>query len=170
MSKEKEEVLEKEEILEENEEISEENKEDEKAKELEDRYLRLLAEYDNYQKRTTKEKEARYADAVIDTVATFLPVLDDMERATSLEVTSDEAKKVKEGVDLVMKKLQDVFKNLGVEEIKALGEEFDPNIHNAVLHIEDETIAENTVVEELMKGYIYKGERVIRHSMVKVAN
>ena len=150
MSKEKEEVLETEEILEEKEEISEENKEDEKVKELEDKYLRLLAEYDNYQKRTTKEKEARYA--------------------TSLEVTSDEAKKVKEGVDLVMKKLQDVFKNLGVEEIKALGEEFDPNIHNAVLHIEDETIAENTVVEELMKGYIYKGERVIRHSMVKVAN
>ena len=170
MSKEKEEVLETEEILEEKEEISEENKEDEKVKELEDKYLRLLAEYDNYQKRTTKEKEARYADAVIDTVASFLPVLDDMERATSLEVTSDEAKKVKEGVDLVMKKLQDVFKNLGVEEIKALGEEFDPNIHNAVLHIEDETIAENTVVEELMKGYIYKGERVIRHSMVKVAN
>ena len=102
MSKEKEEVLEKEEILEENEEISEENKEGEKAKELEDRYLRLLAEYDNYQKRTTKEKEARYADAVIDTVATFLPVLDDMERATSLEVTSDEAKKVKDGVHLVL--------------------------------------------------------------------
>ena len=170
MSKEKEEVLETEEILEEKEEILEENKEDEKVKELEDKYLRLLAEYDNYQKRTTKEKEARYADAVIDTVATFLPVLDDMERATSLEVTSDEAKKVKDGVDLVLKKLLDVFKNLGVEEIKALGEEFDPNIHNAVLHIEDETIAENTVVEELMKGYIYKGERVIRHSMVKVAN
>ncbi len=170
MSKEKEEVLETEEILEETQEVSEENKEDEKVKELEDKYLRLLAEYDNYQKRTTREKEARYADAVIDTVASFLPVLDDLGRASSLEVTSDEAKKVKEGVDLVLKKLQDVFKNLGVEEIKALGEEFDPNVHNAVLHIEDETIAENTVVEELMKGYIYKGERVIRHSMVKVAN
>ncbi len=169
MSKEKEEVLETEETTD-TKEILEENGDAEKIKELEDKYLRLLAEYDNYQKRTTKEKEARYADAVIDTVASFLPVLDDMERATSLEVTSDEAKKVKEGVDLVMKKLLDVFKNLGVEEIKALGEEFDPNIHNAVLHIEDETIAENTVVEELMKGYIYKGERVIRHSMVKVAN
>jgi len=169
MSKEKEEVLETEETVE-NNEVSEENGDAEKIKELEDKYLRLLAEYDNYQKRTTKEKEARYADAVIDTVASFLPILDDMERATSLEVTSDEAKKVKDGVDLVMKKLLDVFKNLGVEEIKALGEEFDPNIHNAVLHIEDETIAENTVVEELMKGYIYKGERVIRHSMVKVAN
>ncbi len=170
MSKEKEEVLETEEILEETQEVSEENKEDEKVKELEDKFLRLLAEYDNYQKRTTKEKEARYADAVIDTVASFLPVLDDLGRASTLEVTSDEAKKVKDGVDLVLKKLQDVFKSLGVEEIKALGEEFDPNIHNAVLHIEDETIAENTVVEELMKGYIYKGERVIRHSMVKVAN
>ena len=169
MSKEKEEVLETEETVEETEEVLEDDKE-EKVKELEDKYLRLLAEYDNYQKRTTREKEARYADAVIDTVASFLPVLDDLGRASSLEVTSDEAKKVKDGVDLVMKKLLDVFKNLGVEEIKALGEEFDPNLHNAVLHTEDETIAENTVVEELMKGYIYKGERVIRHSMVKVAN
>lgn len=163
-----EEILETEETTE--EVLEEVPSEEDKYKELEDRYLRLLAEYDNYQKRTTREKEARYADAVMDTVSAFLPVLDDMGRATDLEVTSDEAKKVKEGVDLVMKKLSEVFKNLGVEEIKALGEEFDPNLHNAVLHVEDESIADNTVVEELMKGYIYKGERVIRHSMVKVAN
>ena len=132
--------------------------------------MRLLAEYDNYQKRTTREKEARYGDAVIDTAAAFLPVMDDLTRALELEVTNDEAVKVKEGIELVAKKLKDVLSKLDIEEIAAVGEEFDPNIHNAIQHIEDETVTENTIVEEYMKGYIYKGTRVVRHSMVKVAN
>lgn len=143
---------------------------DDKFSELEDKYMRLLAEYDNYQKRTTREKELRYGDAVIDTAAAFLPVMDDLTRALELEVSSDEAVKVKEGIELVAKKLKDVLQKLDIEEIAAVGEEFDPNLHNAIQHVEDDTVTENTVVEEYMKGYIYKGTRVVRHSMVKVAN
>lgn len=156
-------------VEEEAQEVPEESAED-KYSELEDRYMRLLAEYDNYQKRTTREKESRYGDAVIDTAAAFLPVVDDLSRALELEVTNEEAVKVKEGIELVAKKLKDVLGKLGIEEIAAVGEEFDPNLHNAIQHIEDDTVTENTVVEEYMKGYIYKGTRVVRHSMVKVAN
>lgn len=156
-------------VEEEAQEVPEESAED-KYSELEDRYMRLLAEYDNYQKRTTREKESRYGDAVIDTAAAFLPVMDDLSRALELEVTNEEAVKVKEGIELVAKKLKDVLGKLGIEEIAAVGEEFDPNLHNAIQHIEDDTVTENTVVEEYMKGYIYKGTRVVRHSMVKVAN
>lgn len=143
---------------------------EDKLNELEDKYMRLLAEYDNYQKRTTREKESRYGDAVIDTAAAFLPVMDDLTRALELEVSSEEAVKVKEGIELVAKKLKDVLCKLDIEEIAAVGEEFDPNLHNAIQHVEDDTVTENTVVEEYMKGYIYKGTRVVRHSMVKVAN
>ncbi len=143
---------------------------EDKYKELEDKYLRLCAEYDNYQKRTTREKEARYADAVIDTSAAFLPVMDDLARALEIEVTSDEAKKVKDGIELVAKKLKEVLLKLDIEEIKAVGEEFNPELHNAIQHVEDDTVTDNTVVEEYMKGYTYKGTRVVRHSMVKVAN
>ncbi len=152
------------------EQESEASQEEEKYKALEDRYLRLLAEYDNYQKRTTREKEARYADALIDTVSAFLPVLDDLDRALGIETKCEETEKFKSGVEMVQKKMRDVLYKLDVEEIKAVGEEFDPNIHNAIQHVEDENITENTVTEEYMKGYIYKGSRVVRHSMVKVAN
>lgn len=161
---------EKAENAEEETEATEENQLQEKYNELEDRYMRLRAEYDNYQKRTTKEKEARYSDAVIDTVAAILPVMDDLSRAVAIEVSTAEAEKVKEGVELVAKKLREVLLKLDIEEIAAVGEEFDPNLHNAIQHIDDEQTAENTVVEEYVKGYIYKGDRVVRHSMVKVAN
>ncbi len=147
-----------------------EDAEQEKYRALEDKYIRLCAEYDNYQKRTTREKEARYADAVIDTAAAFLPVLDNLDRALELEVSSEEAVKVKQGVELVAKQMRDALSKLGIEEIAAVGEEFDPNIHNAIQHVEDETVTDNTIVEEYMKGYTYKGERIVRHSMVKVAN
>ena len=147
-----------------------ENEQDAKIAELEDKYKRLYAEFDNYQKRTQKEKDARYADAVIDTVGAFLEIADNLERAMAVEVTSDEAKKVLDGVALVKKQMTDTLSKLNVTEIKAVGEEFDPNIHNAVMHIEDESVTDNTVVEEFLKGYIYKNERVVRHSMVKVAN
>lgn len=138
--------------------------------EWEDKYKRLYAEFDNYQKRTQKEKDARYADAVIDTVGAFLEIADNLERAIATDVSSEEAKKVLDGVALVKKQMTDTLSKLNVTEIKAVGEEFDPNIHNAVMHIEDESVTDNTVVEEFLKGYIYKNERVVRHSMVKVAN
>lgn len=141
-----------------------------KVKEWEEKYLRLYAEFDNYQKRTMKEKDARYADAVIDTVEAFLPVADNLERALAVEIETEEAKQVLTGVELVAKQMKETLSKLEVTEIKALGEEFDPNIHNAVMHVEDEAVTENTVVEEFMKGYIYKNDRVVRHSMVKVAN
>lgn len=151
-------------------EKSELDKCNEKLKESEEKYLRLYAEFDNYKKRTQKEKDARYADAVIDTVAALLPVMDNLERALGVEVTSEDAKSLKDGVEMVKKQMNDALGALKVTEITAVGEEFDPNLHNAVMHIDDDAITENTVVEEFMKGYIYNNERVVRHSMVKVAN
>lgn len=170
----KEELEEIEEVEAEIEEV--EAEEDEVAKlkeqlaEQNDKYLRLMAEYDNYQKRSQREKAARYADAVIDTVLELLPIGDNLERALATEVTSEDALKFKEGIEMVMKQFNDCLDKLEVTPIKAEGEQFDPNLHNAVMHIEDESVDDNTVVEEFMKGYIYKNERVVRHSMVKVAN
>lgn len=143
---------------------------EEKLKDSEDKYVRLFAEFDNYKKRTDKEKNTRYTDALIDTAAEFLPILDNLERALETEVTSEDAKAVKAGVEMVKKQMNEVLAKLKITEIKALGEEFDPNIHNAVMHTEDESVTENTVVEEFIKGYIYDNDRVVRHSMVKVAN
>ena len=143
---------------------------EEKLKEWEDKYMRLYAEYDNFQKRSKREKDARYADAVADVVGEMLPVADNLERALATEVESEDAKKVLEGVVMIKKQMDECLSKLDVTEIKAVGEEFDPNLHNAVMHVEDEAVTENTVVEEFMKGYTYKSDRVIRHSMVKVAN
>lgn len=143
---------------------------EEKLKEQTDKYMRLYAEFDNFQKRTAREKDARYADAIIDAVAELLPIGDNLERALQTEVESEDAIKLKEGVEMVKKQFEESLTKLNVKPIAAEGEQFDPNVHNAVMHIEDETIDDNTVVEELMKGYIYKDERVVRHSMVKVAN
>ncbi len=166
----KEEVQEEIEKTEEAPEKTKEEELEEKLKEQNDKYMRLYAEYDNYQKRTQKEKEARYADAVIDVAAEILPIGDNLERALQAEVESEEAKKFKEGVEMVMKQFNEVLSKLNITAIPAVGEQFDPNLHNAVMHIEDETIDDNTVVEEFMKGYIYNNCRVVRHSMVKVAN
>lgn len=141
-----------------------------KLKEVNDKYMRLLAEFDNYQKRTQKEKDARYADAVIDAAAKILPIGDNLERALMTEVTSEDAIKLKNGIEMVLKQFNDSLAALEVSPIAAEGEQFDPNFHNAVMHIEDETIDDNTVVEDLMRGYKYKDNRVVRHSMVKVAN
>ena len=141
-----------------------------KVKEWEDKYMRLCAEYDNYQKRSKREKEACYADAVIDVIAQILPVNDNLNRALATEVQSEEAKRVLEGVEMVKKQMAEILSKLDVTQIVAVGEEFDPNLHNAVMHVDDDTITDNTVVEEFMKGYRYKEDRVIRHSMVKVAN
>lgn len=132
----------------------------------EDKYLRLAAEYDNYRKRTAKEKENAWTEAKAQTVSAFLPVYDNLERALKQE-TCDEA--YAKGVDMTMKGLQDVLTKLGVEVIPALGETFDPNRHNAVMHVDDESVGENTVVEVFQQGFIC-GEKVIRFAMVKVAN
>ena len=124
------------------------------------------AEYDNYRKRTAKEKENAWSEAKAQTVAAFLPVYDNLERALKQE-TADEA--YKKGVEMTMKGLQDALTGLGVEVIPALGETFDPNRHNAVMHCDDEEAGESTIVEVFQQGFIC-GEKVIRFSMVKVAN
>ena len=131
-----------------------------------DKYLRLAAEYDNYRKRTAKEKESAWSEAKAQTVAAFLPVYDNLERALKQE-TADEA--YKKGVEMTMKGLQDALTGLGVEVIPALGETFDPNRHNAVMHTDDPEAGENTIVEVFQQGFMC-GEKVIRFSMVKVAN
>ena len=131
-----------------------------------DKYLRLAAEYDNYRKRTAKEKESIWPEARAQTVAAFLPVYDNLERALKQE-TADEA--YKKGVEMTMKGLQDALTGLGVEVIPALGETFDPNRHNAVMHVDDGEAGENTIVEVFQQGFIC-GEKVIRFSMFKVAN
>lgn len=146
--------------------IEEEKK---KSEELNNMLQRTMAEFDNFRKRTIKEKERIYNDAVTDMVKEFLPVLDNLERAMDTFNEKSVDKEVLDGVTMVFNQLQEVFNKLGVEKIESVGEQFDPELHNAVMHIEDETIDDNTVVEEFQKGYKIK-DRVIRHSMVKVAN
>ena len=132
----------------------------------EDKFLRLAAEYDNYRRRSQKEKESAWADSKAETAAAFLPVYDNLERALKQE-TSDEA--YKKGVEMTMTQLKEVLSKLGIQEIPALGEAFDPNLHNAVMHVEDENAGENTIVEVFQAGFRTE-EKVIRFSMVKVAN
>lgn len=129
---------------------------------------RTAAEFDNYKKRTIKEKEALSLDAAVDTVSAILPVVDNLERA--LKAVEDmENNPLKEGVEMVMRQLNDCLEKLGVEPIKAVDNQFNPELHNAVMHVTDEEKGDNIVVEEFQKGYIMKG-KVVRHSMVKVAN
>ena len=131
-----------------------------------DKYLRLAAEYDNYRKRTTREKENAYADAKADTIKPFLAVLDNLERGVS---QFEEGDAHRQGMELICKQFEEVLTKLNVAEIPALGEKFDPEKHNAVMHTEDETAAENTVVEVFQKGYTL-GDKILRFAMVKVAN
>ena len=132
----------------------------------EDKFLRLAAEYDNFRRRSQKEKEAIYADATAAAVSALLPVYDNLERALKQE-TADEA--YKKGVEMTMTGLLKALEGLGVTQIDAAGQSFDPNIHNAVMHVEDETLGENTVAEVFQSGFLL-GEKVIRFAMVKVAN
>ena len=131
-----------------------------------DQFLRLAAEYDNYRKRTAKEKESLWTDAKADTVQAFLPVYDNLERALKQD-TADEA--FKKGVEMTMNQLKEVFARLGVTEIEAQGQPFDPNLHNAVMHIEDENLGENTIAQVFQAGFML-GDKVIRFAMVQVAN
>lgn len=132
----------------------------------EEKFLRLAAEYDNFRRRSQKEKEAAWADAKAETARAFLPVYDNLERALKQE-TCDEA--YAKGVEMTMNGLREVLSKLGIEEIPALGEAFDPNFHNAVMHVEDENVGENTVVEVFQTGF-QSGEKIVRFAMVKVAN
>ncbi|MBR2667985.1 MAG: nucleotide exchange factor GrpE [Oscillospiraceae bacterium] len=144
-------------------------KAEETAKELEEQknqYLRLLAEYDNYRKRNQKERDHLYADGMASAVLALLPVYDNLERALQHE-TTDEA--YRKGVEMTMNQLRESLQKLGVEEIPALNEPFDPAVHNAVMHVEDESLGENTIVEVFQTGF-RTADRVIRFAMVKVAN
>ena len=143
-----------------------ENEFEKKYNDVNEKYMRTLAEYDNYRKRTIKEKESIYPEAKAVVVEKFLPIMDNFQRALDSAENKDG---FYEGVVMLKKQLDDVMNVLGVEEIKAVGEEFNPEFHNAVMHIDDETQGENVIVEEFQKGYRI-GDRVIRHSMVKVAN
>ena len=131
-----------------------------------DKYLRLAAEYDNYRKRTTKEKENTYADAKADTVKEFLGVLDNLERGLAQFAEGDPHR---QGMELICRQFLAVLEKLGVTRIEAQGQPFDPQKHDAVMHVEDENIGENTVVEVLQQGY-QLGDKVLRFAMVKVAN
>ncbi len=156
----------KEEVTPEVTEEQPENEFEKKYNDVNEKYMRTLAEYDNYRKRTIKEKESIYPEAKAVVVEKFLPIMDNFQRAIDSAESKDG---FYEGVVMLKKQMDDVLTALGVEEIKSVGEEFNPEFHNAVMHIDDEEKGENVIVEEFQKGYKI-GERVIRHSMVKVAN
>ncbi len=166
MSKENEKELEKE-VPQEAEEIKDVSPEDIKA-EYEDKLMRLAAEYDNFRKRTIKEREIIAASSVGDAVMHLLPAIDNLSRAIAA-LEGEEDNPAKQGFVLIARQFDEAFANIGIEKIPAVGTEFDPNLHNAVMHVDDETVGDNVIVEELMPGYKYK-EKIIRHSMVKVAN
>ena len=139
---------------------------EQQVKEANDKYLRLMAEYDNYRKRSQKEREALYGDIKADVLNKFLPVYDNLVRALD-QPTEDEA--YRKGVEMIMAQFNKTMENLGVTEIESVGQPFDPNLHNAVMHVEDETKGENEIVEVFQKGFKL-GDKVIRFAMVKVAN
>ncbi len=134
---------------------------------VKDQFARLAAEYDNYRKRTAKEKDALYQDAKADTVKAFLAVYDNLERAVRME--GDDDSPHKKGLEMIFHQYQEILKNLGVTEIEAQGQPFDPEKHNAVMHIDDENLGENTVAQVLQAGF-QLGDKVIRHAIVQVAN
>ncbi|MBO7148489.1 MAG: nucleotide exchange factor GrpE [Clostridia bacterium] len=141
---------------------------EEKKKELDeqnDRYMRMIAEYDNYRKRTAKEKESIYTDAYFDALSSILPIIDNVERAASYT----DGEKVAEGVALILKSFNEVLEKMSVTAYGETGDEFDPNIHNAMMHVEREDLGENVIADVFQKGY-KKGDRVLRHAMVTVAN
>ncbi len=149
-------------------EKSELDKANEQIQGLSDKLMRKAAEFDNFKKRTAKEKEDFYKMAVCETVEALLPVLDNLERAIAAAEAAGEGGSVLDGIKMVKKQFDDALAGIGVQHIEAVGKEFDPEKHNAVM-TEDSDEAENTVIEEFQKGYTYK-DKVVRHSMVKVSN
>ncbi len=176
MSEENKEKLENNQEIKEKEENKEETKQEKKQHkemvpkqdydELDDRYKRILAEFENFKKRSSKERELLYNSILSDVVEVMLPVVDNLENAAKVETQDEEYKK---GVELVLKQFKDVLQSKGIEEIKAVGETFDPELHEAVSSIQDENLGEKEIAQEYRKGYKI-GNRVIRHSMVVVAN
>ena len=134
-------------------------------KEKEDQHLRMAAEYENFRRRSREEKEATYTEAVADTVGEILPIIDNLERAALY----DDESKVKEGLVMIAKSVETVFEKLKVEAVGKVGETFDPNLHNAVLHAEDDSLGEGEIVDVFQKGY-KKGNKIIRFAMVKTVN
>ena len=145
------------------------DKKDEQIEELTDRLKRQMAEFDNFRKRTEKEKSQMYEIGAKSIIEKILPVIDNFERGFASLTEEEMADPFVDGMDKVYKQMMTALNEVGVTPIEAIGEEFNPDFHNAVMHIEDEEAGENTVVEEFQKGYMYK-ESVVRHSMVKVAN
>lgn len=135
-------------------------------------FLRVSADFDNFKKRTVKERESTYQDATSEAVQAFLPVLDNFERALkaqdSKEFCENESAFIT-GIELLFRQFKEAFVKINVKEINCIGQKFDPNLHNAVMHIDDDSYGEGEIIEELQRGYLI-GEKVIRHSMVKVAN
>ena len=145
------------------------DKKDEKIEELTDRVKRQMAEFDNFRKRTEKEKASMYQIGAREVIEKILPVVDNFERGLATIPEEDAGNPYAEGMEKIYKQLMTVLDDLGVKAIEAVGQEFNPDFHNAVMHVEDEEAGENVIVEEFQKGYLYK-EQVVRHSMVKVAN
>ena len=155
-----------EEVIEQIDETPEVNPWEEKYNAERDAHLRVAAEFDNFRKRTVKEKEASYGNGKADAVAKMLPVYDNLERALNQE-TSDAA--YKKGVEMTMNELVKIFTSLGVEIFGNVGDEFDPNLHNAVMHVDNEELGENVIAQVFQKGFKI-GEKVVRFAMVQVAN
>ena len=160
------EETETEDVEEPSQEVSELEQVKEELVEMKENYLRQVAEFDNFRKRTAKEKEETYSFALSKCITEFLPVLDNFERALACETADENYKK---GVEMIYTQLEEMLKKFGVSEIEAEGKEFDPNLHNAVSQKEDDSFGENTVCHVFQKGYLL-GEKVIRHAMVVVAN
>lgn len=142
---------------------------DQQIEDLTDRVKRTMAEFDNYRKRTDKEKSAMYEIGAKDIIEKILPVVDNFERGLATVPEEDKESPFAEGMDKIYKQLMKTLEEAGVKPIEAVGNEFDPNFHNAVMHVEDENLGENVVADEFQKGYTYR-DSVVRHSMVKVAN
>ena len=145
------------------------DKKDEQIEELTDRLKRTMAEFDNFRKRTEKEKAAMYEIGAKDIVERILPVVDNFERGLAAIPEAEVKSAFAEGMDMIYKQLLKTLEEAGVKPIEAVGQPFDPNFHNAVMHVDDETLGENVIAEEFQKGYLYR-DSVVRHSMVKVAN
>ena len=145
------------------------DKKDEKIEELTDRLTRQMAEFDNFRKRTEKEKSQMYEVGAKDIIEKILPVVDNFERGLDAVKEEDKEDPFIQGMEKVYKQLMTTLEGIEVKPIEAVGQEFDPNLHNAVMHVEDENLGENIIAEEFQKGYMYR-DSVVRHSMVKVAN
>ena len=145
------------------------DKKDEKIDELTDRLTRQMAEFDNFRKRTEKEKSQMYEIGAKDIIEKILPIVDNFERGLSSMPEDEKATPFAEGMEKIYKQLMTTLEGIGVKPIEAVGQEFNPDFHNAVMHVEDEELGENIIAEEFQKGYMYR-DSVVRHSMVKVAN